>query len=595
MLMRVLVAHAQNQITETVTVAPAPAGSALALSVAPGGRYLQNGLGSPFLIAGDAAMALFQALPLTGSSSGDASANATFYFSTRSSQGINAVWATAVCSTYAACTGNNSQTYDGLVPFNGTISSCGSTIPNCWDMTTAGQGSSANYWARMDAMVNLAATYGIVIFWNPVTTGGCNTFPSSGSNPVWITLVNNHNAANGSHTNAYAFGQFLGNRYKSFPNIVWLHGDDYICNGQGGGSPAADDLPVMDIMNGIAAAGDTHLQTIELWSLPPSSSFDNADFIPPNGKSNVNGVYTYNPTYVETLHAWNQATAPVLLLEANYEWDNILGYEPNDPNCGYRGRASACEYEYTLRKEYWDAALAGSTAGFINGNSLTAGDFCLSPSSCTPGTGWTNNMSSPGFVNFGYWKSRLLSLLKMAGGFCLHPSSCTPGTGWTNYMSSPGFVNFGYWKSLLLSLPWWVLTPDQNNNYVTSGRGTAYSSLASCTINSHANCFTPDNYVTASSYSTSSTSGLVAYIPCYATTAKYRCTGTGGLTVAMNQVGANPTARWYDPTAGTFTTICSPSGTPCSGSSQTFTPAGVNGAGDPDWVLVVSAQAVSRG
>jgi hypothetical protein len=63
----------------------------------------------------------------------------------------------------------------------------------------------------------------------------------------------------------------------------------------------------------------------------------------------------------------------------------------------------------------------------------------------------------------------------------------------------------------------------------------------------------------------------------------------------MNQVGANPTARWYDPTAGTFTTICSPSGTPCSGSSQTFTPAGVNGAGDPDWVLVVSAQAVSRG
>src|SRR5580704_3251386 len=132
MLIRVLVAHAQNQITETVTVASAPVGSALALSVAPGGRYLQNGLGSPFLIAGDAAMALFQALPLTGSSSGDASANATFYFSTRSSQGINAVWATAVCSTYAACTSNNSQTYDGLVPFNGTISSCGSTIPNCW-------------------------------------------------------------------------------------------------------------------------------------------------------------------------------------------------------------------------------------------------------------------------------------------------------------------------------------------------------------------------------------------------------------------------------------------------------------------------------
>jgi len=422
-------------------------------------------------------------------------------------------------------------------------------------------------------MINLAAQYGIVIFFNPVTTGGCGNEVSGNDNPLWPMLTENRSISNAGVTNTSAFGEFLGNRYKSFPNIVWLHGDDYICNGKGGGSPAADDLPVIDIMNGIAAAGDTHPQTIELWSLPPSSSFDNVDFIPPNGKSNVNGVYTYNPTYVETLHAWNQATAPALLLEANYEWGNILGYEPNDPHCAYPGRAadriteaiphwmarllrllpdSACEYEYTLRKEFYDATLAGATAGYINGTTQIA-----------------------------------------SSGFCLYPSTCTPGTGWTKYMSSPGFVNFGYWKSLLLSLPWWVLTPDQNNNYVTGGRGTAYSGSASCTINSHANCFTPDNYVTASSYSTSSASGLVAYIPCYATTAKYGCTGTGGLTVAMNQLGANPTARWYDPTAGTFTTICSPSGTPCSGSSQTFTPTGVNGAGDPDWVLVVSGQAVS--
>jgi hypothetical protein len=458
-------------------------------------------------------------------------------------------------------------------------------------MTTAGQGNSANYWARMDAMINLAAQYGIVIFLNPVTTGGCGNEVGGNNNPLWPMLTENRSIGNAGVINTYAFGEFLGNRYKSFRNIVWLHGDDYICNGKGGGSPAADDLPVMDIMNGIAAAGDTHPQTIELWV--PSSSFDNVDFIPPNGKSNVNGVYTYNPPYVETLHAWNQATAPALLLEANYEWDNLSGYEPNDASCPYAGYASACEYEYTLRKEYWDAALAGSTAGFINGNSLIAGGFCLYHSTCTLGTRWTNYMSSPGFANFGYWKSLLSNLLKIAGGFCLHPSTCTPGTRWTNYMNSPGFVNFGYWKSLLLSLPWWVLTPDQNNNYVTSGRGTAYSSSASCTTGSHANCFTPDNYVTASSYSTSSASGLVAYIPCYATTAKYGCLGTGGLSVAMNQLGANPTARWYDPTAGTLTTICSPSGTPCSGSSQTFTPTGVNGAGDPDWVLVVSAQAVS--
>ena len=166
-------------------------------------------------------------------------------------------------------------------------------------MTTAEQGNSANYWARMDAMINLAAQYGIVIFLNPVTTGGCGGL----NNPIWPMLTDNRSISNAEVTNTYDFGEFLGNRYKSFPNIVWLHGDDYVCNGQGGGSPAADDLPVMDMMNGIAAAGDTHPQTIELSWLPPSSSFDNVDFIPPNGKSNVNGVYTYNPTCVEALHA----------------------------------------------------------------------------------------------------------------------------------------------------------------------------------------------------------------------------------------------------------------------------------------------------
>ena len=198
-------------------------------------------------------------------------------------------------------------------------------------MTTAEQGNSANYWARMDAMINLAAQYGIVIFLNPVTTGGCGNEVGGNNNPLWPMLTENRSIGNAGVINTYAFGEFLGNRYKSFRNIVWLHGDDYICNGKGGGSPAADDLPVMDIMNGIAAAGDTHPQTIELWV--PSSSFDNVDFIPPNGKSNVNGVYTYNPPYVETLHAWNQATAPALLLEANYEEDNLSGYERELPVC----------------------------------------------------------------------------------------------------------------------------------------------------------------------------------------------------------------------------------------------------------------------
>ena len=45
------------------------------------------------------------------------------------------------------------------------------------------------------------------------------------------------------------------------------------------------------------------------------------------------------------------------------------------------------------------------------------------------------------------------------------------------------------------------------------------------------------------------------------------------------------TARWFDPSANTFTTIA---GSPFSNTgTQNFTSPGNNSAGDPDWVLVL--------
>jgi hypothetical protein len=538
-----LMEEIQGSSSEIATTPRQPAMSTL--SVAPGGRYLQNADGAPFLIIGDNAQALFQNLPLTGSSSGNANANATYYLSTRQGQGINVIWATLVCSNVAGCRTNTSQTYDSLTPFSSTISACGTTTPNCWDMSTAGNSANASYWSRMDAMINLAAQYEIVVFLTPVEPGDCNL---QNDNPLWPMLTENHSVSTGGHTNTYLFGQFLGNRYKSFPNIVWQFGDDYQCNGQGGGTPAADDAPIVDIMNGIAAAEDTHPQTLEL-EYAKSTTFDNPDFLPPIGNANVNSVYMYYPLYAETLHAYNQSTAPAYVVETNYEWDNNLGYEPNDPSCAYPGRRSSCTYEYTIRKQFYWAMLAGSNAGYITG------EFPIS-----------------------------------SAGFCSYPyvgSSCTAGSGWVNYMSSTGMTNFGYWRSLFLnnSIPWWALVPDQSSTFVTAGRG--YYNNASCTTNSHGHCMTSDNYVTAASANTANGKYLVAYVSCYRTNSNYRCTGTGGLTVAMSQLGINPTARWYDPTNGTFTTICSPSTTACSSSSQTFTPSNANNAGDPDWVLVI--------
>src|SRR5262249_40180205 len=47
------------------------------------------------------------------------------------------------------------------------------------------------------------------------------------------------------------------------------------------------------------------------------------------------------------------------------------------------------------------------------------------------------------------------------------------------------------------------------------------------------------------------------------------------------------TARWYDPTSGTFTAV---TGSPFAASgSRTFKPTGTTSAGDGDWVLVLEA------
>src|SRR5439155_2279569 len=59
------------------------------------------------------------------------------------------------------------------------------------------------------------------------------------------------------------------------------------------------------------------------------------------------------------------------------------------------------------------------------------------------------------------------------------------------------------------------------------------------------------------------------------------------LTIAMSSFAGPVTARWYDPSADTFTNI---SGSPFPNSgSHNFTTPGNNSAGDPDWVLLLQA------
>ena len=58
---------------------------------------------------------------------------------------------------------------------------------------------------------------------------------------------------------AFAFGQYLGNRYKNFPNIIWMHGNDFQS-----WQNANDDALVQAVARGIRSVDLNHIHTVEL-------------------------------------------------------------------------------------------------------------------------------------------------------------------------------------------------------------------------------------------------------------------------------------------------------------------------------------------
>ena len=168
---------------------------------------------------------------------------------------------------------------------------------------------------------------------------------------------------NNGATKDYNYGLYLGNRYKNFPNIVWLNGNDF----QTWTNPT-DDADVTAVADGIKAEDPNHIQTVEL-NYGVSSSLDDPRWAP---IVSLNAAYTYYPTYAEVLHAYNQsASVPAFMVEANYEFENNTGLDYGSPA--------------TLRlQEYW-TMLSGAT-GQLYGNHYT----------WTFLAGWQSYLDTPG-------------------------------------------------------------------------------------------------------------------------------------------------------------------------------------------------------
>src|SRR5207247_4793672 len=98
--------------------------------------------------------------------------------------------------------------------------------------------------------------------------------------------------------------------------------------------------------------------------------------------------------------------------------------------------------------------------------------------------------------------------------------------GWKDQLASPGATQMANVVALLSSRRWYELVPDQDHTVVTSGYGS----------------FGADDYVTAAR--TPDGTLAMAFVPSART-----------ITVDLGTLSGPVTARWYDPTNGTFTAI----------------------------------------
>jgi hypothetical protein len=298
------------------------------LKVGPTHRYLVDQRGRPFFIVGDSPQALIGKLSLD---------EAAMFIADRRAAGFNSLLIDLLCAKYTGCR-DDATTSDGIQPF-----------------TTPGDLSTPNpaYFARVDAIIRLAEKAGMAVFLDPIETGG------------WLSTLR----ANGI-AKAYAYGQFLGRRYRKFANIVWWNGNDFQT-----WSNAADDAVVLAVARGIRSADRAHLQTVQLNYLE-SSSLDDRRWKPLVG---LDAAYTYHPTYAEVLKEYNRKDfVPVFLSEAGYEFEqNLPSISPGNPNV-------------LRRQEYW-SVLSGATGQFY-GDHYTW-QFA---------DGWKQHLDTPGSAQVGY-------------------------------------------------------------------------------------------------------------------------------------------------------------------------------------------------
>lgn len=248
-----------------------PAGE-FPLRVSGDGASLVSDNGSPFYLHGEAAWALIAQLTI---------AQAQQYLADREARGINAILVSLIEHKFADRAPANAA---GQAPF---------TTPN--DFTTPNEA----YFAHADRVIDLAAARGIAVMLFPAYLG------INGGDEGWFAAMSAMAPAK-----CRRYGDFVGKRYATRTNIIWMWGGDH--------TPplgSAGELCMKAIADGIRAAAPTALASAH-WK-PESTSRDEPMFA---SMIDLVGVYTYAVSlpYCRATRAL-APKRPTFLIETTYE------------------------------------------------------------------------------------------------------------------------------------------------------------------------------------------------------------------------------------------------------------------------------------
>jgi hypothetical protein len=242
--------------------------AAFPLAVAPGGRFLVDAAGEPFLIQGDAAWSLIAQLRRE---------DFDLYFADRRKRGFNTILVSLIEHRFASEAPSNAY---GQRPF---LTPGDFTSPN------------ENYFAHADWVLQRAAEGGFLVLLAPCYAG------INGGEEGWYREMV---AAGPEKLRRY--GEYLGRRYRDFKNIVWVNAGDY---------DPPDKSLVRAIAEGIRAEDPHALQTAQ--GSPESSTLD---YWGPEPWLQLNAVYTYAPLYLEMQRQRARPDRmPYFLIESTYE------------------------------------------------------------------------------------------------------------------------------------------------------------------------------------------------------------------------------------------------------------------------------------